>query len=238
MKVVICADKRPAAPYYLWDELLASLRRFGHEPLILGWGERWAGLGAKPRLLKQAIESGRITDEWIVFADAFDVVFATPPELIAELSTEFFDGQIVFNAERACFPDASLAEKHPPSRTSYRFLNSGFSVGRTEDYLTALKWMKADEIPDDSRNPDGSANHPNDQNNWMQAFVSGELPIALDTPVAICQTLCGVKPEELNFDGEFIENRETGGWPCAFHANGPAKDSGIMDPILRKLKLR
>lgn len=238
MKVVICADKAPTAPYYLFGELLASLKRFGHEPLILGWGLPWTGLGAKPRLLKAAIESGRITDERIVFADAYDVIFAAAPEFIGEVATEFFGDKICFNAERACFPDASLADKHPECGTSYRYLNSGFSVGKTEDYLTCLKWMKADEIPDDSRNPDGSGNHPNDQLFFQQAFLSGELPMVLDTRACICQTLCGVTAEELDFTGEFIENRETRMFPAALHANGNAKSSGIIEPILRKLGLR
>lgn len=239
MKVVTVANKRPVEAYYLYGEFLESLKRHGHEPLILGTGPgEYGGLGSKPRLLKQAIDAGRITDERIIFCDSFDVVFGAAPELAVDIAEEFFDGKIVFNAERACFPDESLAAKHPQCRSSFRFLNSGFAVGRTSDFYTMLDWMKADEIPNDSRNADGSGCHPNDQLFFQHAFLSGELPIALDTTVIICQTLCGVTDRDLDFSGPEIENRETGGWPAVWHFNGPAKTNGLADPILRKLGLR
>jgi len=236
--LVTCADKAPKESYYLFDEMKESLRRLGLEPIILGWGEPWGGLGSKPRLLKQAIESGKITAERIIWFDAFDVVFVDPPEIMVELAIEFFDDKLVYNAEKNCFPDASLAEKHPQTKHPFRYLNSGFAVGRTCDFMAMLEWIKADEIPNDSRNPDGSGNHPNDQDYVMRAFVSGELPMALDTSGIICHTLCGVEESEFDFSGESIENLKTGAWPCAFHANGPSKDSGIMAPILRKLGYR
>ncbi len=239
MKVVTVANGRPTAPYYLYDEFLASLKRYGHEPLILGAAPgEYGGLGSKPRLLKQAINAGRITDERMIFADAFDVVFGAAPELAVDLAEEFYDGKIVFNAERSIFPDASLADSHPQCRSSFRYLNSGFAVGRTSDFHTMLDWMKADEIPNDSRNADGSGNHPNDQLFFQHAFLSGELPIALDTNAMICQTLCGVTERDLDFSGPEIENRETGCWPSCWHFNGPAKTNGLADPILRKLGLR
>lgn len=238
MKVITVANKKPAEPYYLFDEFLTSLKRHGHEPLILGWGEPWGGLGAKPRLLKKAIEIGRITDERMIFADSFDLVFACSPEIIDEHALEFYGEEIVWNAEKSCFPDQSLAEKHPTSPTSFKYLNSGFGIGRTEDFLRMLEWMKADEIPDDSRDAEGYGIHPNDQDFVMRALVSGELGMKLDHHAILCQTLCGVEESELDFSGPFIANRETGSFPCVFHFNGPGKTNGLADPILRKLKLR
>lgn len=239
MKVVTVANKRPVEPYYLYDEFLTSLARHGHEPLILGAGPgEYGGLGSKQRLLKQAIESGRVDDERMIFCDAFDVLFVDSPELIGDLAIEFFDDRLVYNAEKNCFPDPSLADRHPQTKSQFRYLNSGFAVGRTCDFMAMLDWIRADEIPNDSRNPDGSGNHPNDQDYVMRAFVSGDLPMALDTQGIICQTLCGVDESEFDFSGEQIENLVTGSWPCAFHANGNAKDSGVMAPILRKLGYR
>lgn len=236
--LVTFADKEPTASYYLFREMRQSLERYGFSPIILGWGLAWGGLGSKPRLLKRAIDDGTITSEWTIWFDAFDVLFAAHPEYIVDVVQQFFSGKVVFNAERAIFPDPSLADRHPTTKSSFRYLNSGFAVGRTADFLKILKWMDADNIPNDSRDSDGRGRHPNDQLLFQQAFVSGELPIALDSGCDICQTLHGVDASELNFDGEFIENRETGSFPAALHANGPAKDSGIMEPILKKLKLR
>lgn len=239
MKVVTVANRWPEESYYLWREFLASLKRYGHEPLVLGSepGE-YRGLGSKPRLLKQAIESGRIPDERMIFCDAFDVVLAESPEAIARLAQASYGDGIVWNAERNCFPDGTLADKHPATDSSFKYLNSGFGVGRTEDFLKMLEWMKADDIPDDSRNPDGSGNHPNDQDFVMRAFLYGGLGMKLDTMCVVCQTLCGVLPEEMDMSGKYIRNRETGGQPMALHWNGPAKTNGTAEPILRKLGLR
>jgi hypothetical protein len=237
-QLVTVADKRPSQPYYLFDEMLESLRRFGQKPLILGWGEPWGGLGSKPRLLKKAIDEGAVSAEHIIYFDAFDVVFTTPPELIVELANEFFHNKLVFNAEKNCFPDQSLAEKHPSTSSPWRYLNSGFAVGKTDHMLATLRWVDADNIPNDSRLPDGTGVHPNDQDNFMRAFVSGELPIELDTTAILCQTLCGTTKEELSFGSRDIENVVTGAFPCAIHFNGPAKTDGLAEPILKYLKLR
>lgn len=239
MKVVTVANRWPDEPYYLHREFLESLRRFGHEPLILGTSPgEYRGLGSKPRLLKKAIESGAIGDEHMIFCDAFDVVFAESPELILARSAEHYGEGIVWNAERSCFPDASLAEKHPSAHSSFRYLNSGFGVGKTSDFLKMLEWMKADEIPDDHRGPDGNDVNPNDQDYVMRALVFGGLGMKLDTLAALCQTLCGVSADEFDFVGSNVRNRETGTAPMAFHWNGPAKTNGTADPILRKLGLR
>lgn len=237
MKVVTVANRWPDEPYYLHREFLASLKRFGHEPLILGSepGE-YQGLGSKPRLLKKAIESGRISDDEMIFCDAFDVCFDVSPEVIGERCKEEY-GALTWNAERSCFPDGSLADKHPETKSSFRYLNSGFGVGKTADFMRALEWMKADEIPSDFRREDGSMEHPNDQDYWMRAFVFGGLGMKLDSDTVLCQTMCGVTMDDFDLS-DHIRNRETGGRPLAYHWNGPAKTNGTADPILRKLGLR
>lgn len=237
-QLVTVADKRPSAKYLLFDEMLESLRRFGQKPLILGWGEPWGGLGSKPRLLKKAIDGGVVNAEHLIYFDAYDVIFTTPPDLIVELANEFFHNKTVWNAEKACFPDQSLADRHPPTSSPWRYLNSGFAVGKTQLMLDVLKWIDADNIPNDSRLPDGTGVHPNDQASVMEAFVSGELPMELDTTAILCQTLCDTTIDEFSLEYPDIENIATGSFPCCLHANGPAKDSGIMEPILKHLKLR
>lgn len=238
MKVVTVADKAPSEPYYTYHQFFASLRRYSVDPIVLGTGEgEYRGLASKPRLLKQAIESGLVTDEWMIFCDAFDVVFAAPPEHIANASRSIYGDRIVWNAERNCFPDASLAGKHPETPLSFRYLNSGFAVGPTADFLKLLRWMDADNLPVDHRDESGRMVHPNDQDYFMRAFLFGEMDMRLDSACHLCQTLCGVTADDLSIRGSKITNKETHSIPLAFHFNGPAKTAGLREPILAALEL-
>ncbi len=124
LSIIAVADKVPTHDYLVrgFSAFLRSSKRYGYEPIILGMGEPWRGLGSKPKLLKKAIEDGTITTDRIIFADAYDVWFATSPDEI-NAEYEFFDCDIVWNAEKNCFPDASLAESFVDHGTSFRYLN-------------------------------------------------------------------------------------------------------------------
>jgi len=231
MKIVTVSSHRPWEAYYVYDQFFASANKFGYQPLVLKEG--YQGLGTKPAMLKRAIESGQITDEYICFTDCWDVVFQSDPLL----GLHRVKNQIVFNAEKNCWPDPKLADKFPESTTPYRFLNSGFSMGPTALYLEALKAMNADSIHRDYQNNDGTWVHYEDQLPWQKQYLFGNVPIALDHQCELCQTLHDVKPEELDFSGEKIRNKEIGSEPIAFHANGSGKTNGCREAILNHLKL-
>ncbi len=227
MQVVTCANKSPTAPYYLFDEFKTSLAKYGIEPIILGWGEHWGGLGSKPRMLKKAIESGRITSEDMIFCDAFDVVFLGDPHDIPSHST------LLYNAEKNCFPDGTLADKHPDTPYPYKYLNSGLSIGKTQSYLDMLIEMKADEIPDDHQ-VNGQWVNPNDQDNVMRQFLFGSVPMKLDSGCGYFQTMIMVEEGELTFEDK-ITNQVTGSSPIVFHFNGPSKEGCYRDRVLARL---
>lgn len=238
MKVVTVANKKPSEPYYTYDQFFASLRRYGVDPLVLGTGDgEYQGLASKPRLLKHAIESGRVQDDWMIFADCFDVVFAAPPERIVQMSREHYGDRIVWNAERNCFPDANLAGKHPETPFSFKYLNSGLAVGPTADFLKLLQWMDADNLPVDHRDESGRMINPNDQDFFMRGFLFSGIDMRLDSECRICQALCGVTADDLSINKGLIVNRETHQVPLAFHFNGPAKTAGLREPILNALEL-
>lgn len=238
MKILTVANRAPVEPYYTYDQFFASLRRYGVDPVVLGSGPgEYQGLASKPRLLKRAIESGQAGDGWMIFADAFDVVFAAPPVRIAEVARQTYGNRIVWNAERNCFPDASFADKHPESKTSFRYLNSGFAVGPVADFLKILQWMDADNLPVDHIGADGTWQHPNDQDYFMRALLFSGVDMALDTECRVCAALCGVEVDELEISGSKITIRETGASPLAYHWNGPSKTAGLRDPILHALEL-
>jgi hypothetical protein len=242
--VVACANAEPTQPYLVrgFHAFKESSRKFGFEPLILGWNEPWGGLGSKPKLLKRAIESGQIDTEYIIFADAFDVVFSESPLLVLDVWHEAFDGNpVLWNAELSCFPNQGFAQCHPETNSPFRYLNSGLSIGKTSDYLAACQQMKVDEWLDDHRKPDGSMYERNDQNDWMEKFLFGqcaddEPKMILDTDCVLLQTICGVPEDwiDIEYDGN-IYNNKTLTYPIAFHFNGPAKTSPLFDKILSHL---
>ncbi len=189
---------------------------------MLGRDGAYKGLGSKVRLLKELLDSPQVFDDkTMIFCDSFDVVFQKNPILCQH----FLDlgPKAIFNAERALFPfSEEVAAGHPPSETSFRFLNSGFIVGETDTFRKALELMNADKVPDDHQLPDGTWVNPNDQALWQSLFVAERkhLGLALDTRAELCMTFANVLPEELDFDGDLISNKETGSTPIALHLNG------------------
>jgi hypothetical protein len=243
LTVVAVANEEPKHDYLLrgWGAFLKSSRRYGYEPVILGWAEPWGGLGSKPKLLKSAIEAGVVNTEYILFADAYDVWFATSPRHLLERFHDF-NCDIVWNAEKNCFPTTDWARHHPETDSPFRFFNSGLSIGKTQSYLAAINQMGAEYWTEDHQRSDGSWFHLNDQNEWMAKFLFGqcapeEPKMKLDTTCQLFQTLVGVRPDELDLNANEIRNLVTGSTPMAYHANGPAKTDVMMEPILQKLKL-
>ena len=238
MQIVTVANAAPKESYFCFDAMLASCRRFGHEPLILGWGQPWGGLGNKPRLLLKAIESGQITDDHILFLDAFDTVLARPPCDIMAAYAEYH-APIVWGAERNLFPDIGCDRDavFPNAPGGFRYLNSGVCVAETGEMLRYLRHIDAANIRDDYKNEDGSMTHVNDQEIALRAFVEPfeTVRMALDTHAEIVLNMHSVSPNEMDVSGERIRIKCSGVEPCIFHANGNAKDSGMLALVLAKL---
>lgn len=249
IQVVSVLDKPPTIDYLVrgWRAFNKSLQRFGHEPLILGLGSPWKGLGSKPKLLKKAIESGRIKSDYILFCDCLDVVFANyPADIFRQWKTEYPEARILWNAERNCFPHAHWAKHHPETDSPYRFLNSGVAIGRKEDFLQVLTEMKVDEKPDDYIKPDGKWHHENDQEWFMEKFLFGqcaphELRMEVDSKCELFWNMVGETMDNVALvnipEAIFVGNELTRTMPSVFHWAGGAKTAGTMEPILKHLDL-
>lgn len=238
MQIVTVANRAPTAPYFCYDAMLASCRRFGHEPIVLGWGEPWGGLGNKPRQLMRAIEQRRITDPHILFIDAYDTILARPPcDIMAAYGA--YGSRIVWSAERNLFPEIPCDRDRdfPAKDGGFRYLNSGVCVADTDAMYQYLHHIMADKIPDDYRKDDGSMCHVNDQEIALLAFTEEPLRhlMALDTNCTIALNMHSVAPNELDVTGDRIRLLVTGTEPCVFHANGNSKDSGMLKLVLAKL---
>lgn len=237
LTIVAISNKEPTEKN-CYAEFLASARKYGYEPVIIGGdpGE-YGGLGTRPRILKRAIEQGRVPTKYLLFSDAWDVVFAqSPDEALARFLG--FEAGIVWNSEKNCFPDAWLADKHPPV-VPYRFLNSGFGVGETSIFLASLRDMHADEITGDYTNLDGARINPCCQNYWMREFLFGRQSIRLDYNCTIAQTMHLVDEDELSFEAnDKIRNKLFRVCPVAFHFNGNAREQSAYDRVLKHLGYR
>jgi hypothetical protein len=242
-QIVTVADKWPIQDYYLHEQFMESARRFGHEPLVLGWGEAFKGLGTKPTVFKKGFDDGRVKGTYILFCDAFDVIFANDPAFTVAEVMKFLAlcGQrMLWNAEKDLFPSIyeDIREGHPKSPTSWKFLNSGLAIGERDAFYQGLEEMDADNLPEDTLDPAVGWKHYEDQSLWQRRLVEGKCGMMLDVQCQFFQTLSNTKLEEFDFSGPHIKNIETGMFPHIFHANGGGKTGPIIKPLLEKLKIQ
>jgi hypothetical protein len=244
LQVVAVANGYPKEPYLQrgYEAFLKSARKFDFDPVILGWGQPWRGLGSKPKLLRKAMLDGTVHSEHIIFADAYDVFFASDPRQILNLFDDFPPAEIVWNAERNCFPRADWADHHPPAQSSFKFFNSGLSVGKRQAYLDIFNQMDVDNRPYDFQRQDGSWHHENDQGWLMEKFLFGqcgdhEPVMKLDTGCRMFLNMVMVEPDDMQIGEGMAVCKETETQPLAFHFAGGAKTAGLMEPILKAFNL-
>lgn len=238
VKVVTVTNKRPEQAYYCYDQFFHSVRRFGHDPVVLGMNEEWKGLMTKPRKLLKWLNSGEADNiDCLIIVDCWDLVFIKSPDEIAEKWAEF-GSPVIMGAERNLFPSDTKESSYPHCSSSFRFPNSGFIVGTPFCMKKMLEWMDLDSIPDDYTKEDGTPHHGNDQLEYQLAFIAQPVPIILDTQARFVINLHSVTMNELILDSDGITVCETGSAPMAAHANGGAKTDGVMDKVLEHLKLR
>ena len=248
-QIVTIANRWPAEDYYCYKELFQSVG--DNEILVLGTGEmEYTGLSDKPRIVYNAIQDGRINAKYIIFVDAFDVVFVDSPETIIE-KFKSFGTKILIGVEKNCFPGNFQKEyDRLPHTSSYKYLNSGVIVAETEALLTVLEAMDAPNLPRDYHDSiKGYNHHFNDQAYYMDLFLRQPVPMTLDYNCEVAQNMQDVTMNDIELMGGlsqipkesemslWIKNKETGKYPSIIHWNGGSKSGGTMQPILKHLNL-
>lgn len=242
---VVCVQGKIPSPqesYYRPGVFFESVRKHGYEPVVLGTNPgEFRGLGSKAKLLKKALHDGTVTADIVIFSDVFDICFAASP---ADVAQEFLNivyitpsnPCIIWNAEKACFPDDGRSQRYPCIQSPWKYLNSGFSVGWANGYRKFYSMHDPDLILDDHQNEKGEYVCDNDQRHAMDAFLDGDLSMSLDTKCRICQSLYLSTVDEFDLSGERIQNRVTDSYPLVLHGNGNSKDvGGIYEMMIRKL---
>lgn len=128
-----------------------SCEYFGIPYKILGLGEPWVGGesengvlktfggGQKINLLKEELKGWLdMRNHVIMFTDSYDVVLLQNPQMILKKFREF-ERPIVFSAEKTCWPNPSLVDDYPYSKTKYKFLNSGGFIGYANEIYELIK---------------------------------------------------------------------------------------------------
>ena len=171
------------------------------------------GGGQKINLIRQHI--GNLPDEAIVlFVDGYDGLFIDNPQTIEERFVGF-DCDILFAAEKNCWPDASMWILFPKSETPYRYLNSGLFMGKAGS-LKSFFNMRIDDKDDDQL--------------WIQQkfLEPNGLNIKLDYEGYVFQC-----DDEVKVEGSQISNGMC--FPCVYHGNGGDEAKQRYESLARDL---
>jgi hypothetical protein len=164
---------------------------------ILGLGEQWRGFGMKVILLKNYLLKLDESFTHFIFVDGYDTLFLRP---ITDIGN-----QILFSAEKACWPDAGAP--YPPSTNTWRYLNSGVYCGPVKKFLELISHCPINFADDDQRY-------------FTNIFLkSGK--IHLDTGCSLFQSYSFVDEGEYSIeDINQLKNNKTGSYPAIVHFNG------------------
>lgn len=209
IKVITCATHSQG----IYDAFKESCDLFDVEPVVLGWGHKFGGLGMKLKLVHEYVyKLPEHTD--VLFTDCFDAIFVKNLSTIAWRwdSYEAKGVQILMSAERNCFPYHERAGDYPPCPTSYRFLNGGGWIAKAGAMTKLLTDWRVWSLPDGV----------NDQGTLTDAFLADQECMTLDVQQDIFQCLYkGVEePAHVRYDDDAVVNIETGTQPCLLHGNG------------------
>jgi hypothetical protein len=176
---------------------VASFRRFGSEPVIIGQGDSFSWQGRVTALYRWCREHPRQT---VMQLDAFDTCCVSP--IPADLSC---DG-VLFSAEANCWPDAGVAELYPPCPTRYRFLNAGAWLANTDNFVAFVEQHGLLSGVSD------------DQGAYTAAFLAGAA-IRLDHECEVFHNLYRAQDDVEIRDGIY-RVKSTGTVPLVVHGNG------------------
>lgn len=177
------------------------------------------GGGQKINLMKEYLSTVD-EDTIVMFVDGYDTFIAASRE---EILSRYlgFNKDIVFSAEKTCWPDQSMAELHPSTHTEFKYLNSGTYIGRAG----ALKELFSSDIQD----------YEDDQLYVQKAFLQNQSNIALDTESYIF--MCLAKAEkDVKIGKNFIVNKATKCTTCVIHGNGGLDTKECFDILYNKWK--
>lgn len=148
--------------------------------IVVSQNKDFTSMRLKDDVLR-AYLSDKDDEEIVLFTDGYDAVFMSREEEILQ-KFKRTKRDLLFSAETNCWPDPTLAAKHPVASTPYRYLNSGGFIGK----IGVIK-----EFMDDNTFDTNQFKNSN-QHLWMNRFLNHSDRIGLDTT---CEIFCTFSPE-------------------------------------------
>lgn len=143
--------------------------------------------------------------------DAYDVWAvngATNEKLLNSIVDNFNLDKITFNAEKNCWPVASLANQYPPIDSQWKYLNAGIYVGKAKNIVIALENL----LP--------FIKNGDDQLEFSKAYINNPFSIDIDYKCKVFQTLYMLEQNDLTLNEGVLTNNKTNSIPLLLHGNG------------------
>ena len=207
-----------------FDLFMESCSRYGIEPEILGWGERWIGFGKKMMTIRDHIKD-LPEDEIVVSVDPFDVIFLCGLDEIEEkfirMKSLFICGALklkAFNGGVYNFEFNRTRKTIPRTPTNYNYLNTGTWISRA-GYACKL----IDNLVEDHQMTETAM----DQELLTGIYIVDKSVVDIDWKCEIFHNILfrdfiTRKPDlgDIRFNETRIHNTATGSTPCVLHASG------------------
>jgi hypothetical protein len=207
-----------------FDLFMESCHRFGIEPVILGWGEKWVGSGEKLIAICNYVKD-LPADEIVISVDPFDVIFLSDTGEIESkfrrMRRPFLCGALKLTSFNARVYDHEFNRTPwttPGNPTGYNYLNAGTwisTAGYARRILEGL--IDAEQL--------APANV--DQEILTATYLEDRSMVDIDWKCEIFYNLLfrnfiTRKPDlsDLRFDHGRIRNGATGTLPSILHASG------------------
>ncbi len=221
MSTVIAYATEKQAYFNLFME---SCRRFGIEPKILGWGEKWEGSCKKLVSICEYVRK-LPKDEMVLSVDPFDVIFFTGLEEIEskfrKLDIPFLCGALKLRSFNAKVYEYEFNRTSTPSSENpggYNFLNAGTWIS-TAGYASSLlsKLAECGQLQGCDM----------DQEIFTALYLADRKVMDIDWQCRLFQNILFTnfitrKPDlrDISFSGGRIINLTNGSMPSVLHASG------------------
>ena len=214
--ITVATDESKAAKLY------ASASRNKAKLVNIGEGVVWNGTdmsgpggGQKINLVKEYLKD--LPEEDIVlFVDGYDTFLSAPVETIVDRYIEQ-NAEVVFAAEKDCWPDDSIRENFDLSQP-YPFLNSGCYIGTVK----ALKAIMEQPIQD----------HEDDQLYIQNHYNTVNYNVVLDYGQYLFMTM---DENNLRIRNADTFNEKTRTYGCVVHGNGDDRAKQHFDRLYSQM---
>lgn len=207
MKVVSVVDKT-AHPGFEQLSKSLSFHKYEHVVLLAPFN-----FGGQMQHVYQWAK-GQDPDTPFVYSDGFDTVAIWPWS-----GDEAPTHKIVFSAEKACYPDTSLAAQYPPGKSEWMYVNGGGF------WTTCGAFAQLYE--------DTHQSAMNDQLWLSHLFLS--LGTGLDDGCKLFQTIAFESEDDFEYSPRgYLYNRKTKTYPTFIHGNGRTDMSRIYQLMAAK----